>query len=518
MPWLWICGVSLIMLVAFVLSTAAPSPQKGIPHEAVETYLGNFRLVEEVYPVIQDFILRISQKYEFRTWQFTMPRMGMFSPHGGAMVICTPEAVKHVLKDEFNRYEKSEPVNSVLKDFLGNGIFSSDGTTWERHRKVAVNMFSRKLLRNSSEVALAQAMKLKERLSQAANTGDAVDIQRCFYAYTMDTFACIAFGVELDSQTKANSFVDAFDSIQQLSQNRLRNPLWKLSKLLQLTGEERCIRHNYHTLNNFASSVIAQKRRVMASQDDGTDLGPDLLSRFLSVDSTISNTELRDIVMNFIIAGRDTTAATLSWLTFELLKNPECLNKAVEEIELKQQQIGKPFVELPTERLFEIIEHELPYTTACANETLRLHPSVPKNIKYAVQPDTLPDGTKVEAGMAIIWSPYAMGRNPNLWPDPLVFSPERWLAARSVDTPDFQDATNTSIYKPTRKSDFVFPTFNAGPRLCLGRPLAYMEIVMALLVILPSFKLTEAKQHTDEYSQTIVPNLVSGLMVYIEQR
>ena len=57
----------------------------------------------------------------------------------------------------------------------------------------------------------------------------------------------------------------------------------------------------------------------------------------------------------------------------------------------------------------------------------RLHPSVPKDAKYAIGADTLPDGTMVEAGCCMLWSNYVLGRDPTLWPEPGVFRPERWL-------------------------------------------------------------------------------------------
>ena len=72
--------------------------------------------------------------------------------------------------------------------------------------------------------------------------------------------------------------------------------------------------------------------------------------------------------------------------------------------------------DLKHEQMFELMETKLPYARALASEGLRLHPSVPKDIKFAVNDDTLPDGTPVYAGQAVCYCPYAMGRNPNIWP------------------------------------------------------------------------------------------------------
>lgn len=326
---------------------------------------------------------------------------------------------------------------------------------------------------------------------------------------------------------KEHYFTAAFDTIQKHSNDRALNSLWKWCRALQLTAAEREITKCKKQLNTFCHEVISAKRREVqdwkkksdASNVDttdheadlGPDLGPDLISRFLAADENTSNQELRDIVLNFIIAGRDTTAATLSWCMYELLKHPKLMDRAVAEILEKQKSEGCPLTTLDTERLFRIVERELPFTKACANETLRLHPSVPKDLKYATKHDTLPDGTKVEPGMAMFYLPYVMGRNPNLWDEPLTFNPERWLTEE-------EDADKQSVFKPTQVSDFKFPTFNAGPRLCLGRPLAYVEIVMALMIVLSEFEVTEAENHEYKYTQTIVPSLLNGLKVKVKKR
>jgi len=469
--------------------------------------------LQENWETVQDWMLKKSAEFGFKTWAVTGPRFGPLAGHGAGLMIITPECLKHVLKDEFNTYEKSEPVNSLLREFLGDGIFTSDGERWKTHRKVASHMFSRRLLRNSSEIALTQALKLKVFLSRHAESRESVDIQKAFYAYTMDTFSYIAFGLDIDSLNETHSFAIAFDKIQCKSNDRMSHPLWKWCRFFQLTQDERDIRACQKELVAFTDWVIGQKRREI----EGEELGPDLISRFISADPTTSNSELRDIVMNFIIAGRDTTAATLSWCMYEMLKRPEIMAEMTQELEKAEQVEGKPLMECGADRLFEIIEHELPFTKAVTNETLRLHPSVPKDVKFAVKPDTLPDGTKVEKGMAVFYLPYVMGRNPDIWPDPLAFKPGRWLTKEEQPESDSAaPGSTTNLYKPTRVSDFAFPTFNAGPRLCLGRPLAYVEIIMALLVILPAMKFSEACKNSDEYTQTIVPSLKHGLQVNVQ--
>lgn len=151
---------------------------------------------------------------------------------------------------------------------------------------------------------------------------------------------------------------------------------------------------------------------------------------------------LQDIVMNFIIAGRDTTAVTLSWTFYCLSTHPEVRKRLLEEIDstLRGQK--------PT---YDDIDTQLPYLHAVVKEVLRLYPPVPKDPKMALEDDTLPDGTFVPAGTAVVYTPYVMGRLEEMYENPLQFNPDRWL-----------DAENA------KKTLFEYPVFQAGPRTCLG--------------------------------------------------
>ena len=118
-----------------------------------------------------------------------------------------------------------------------------------------------------------------------------------------------------------------------------------------------------------------------------------------------------------MIAGRDTTATLLSWMLWEVCQHPEMLVKA--RAEIADVLDGNP-MSFDDVSCFE-------YLRAIQNETLRLHPSVPRDLRFAENDDVFPDGTKVKAGTGIAYVPYVMGRDPTLWGDDcLEFKPERW--------------------------------------------------------------------------------------------
>ena len=275
--------------------------------------------------------------------------------------------------------------------------------------RVAVTMFSKRMLEEGTAVALQQGEQLLAKLDAHAASGEPIDLQKAFFAFTMDTFAEIAFGAALDSQNTDHRFTQAFDTAQQLCNDRFGRPWFSLLKLLK-TPSEAAIEREVGIMRGFALGIVQGRRR---QKESGEPLGADLVSRFLASPSggDMTDDELIDVVLNFIIAGRDTTACALSWASLRLLRAEDVQARMNAEVEAeigKVVGVGKrpQLQELPASEVFNLVHKSLPYTRAVVSEALRLHPSVPKDGKYAVAADTLPDGTTVPRGCMMIWSNY----------------------------------------------------------------------------------------------------------------
>ena len=206
--------------------------------------------------------------------------------------------------------------------------------------------------------------------------------------------------------------------------------------------------------------------------------GKDLLELF--IEQGISRDDLLPVILNFLIAGRDTTAQSLAWMFFELWKNPQYISKIRETL---VPVLGSPSEQRPME--FE--EHKaLPYLQACFYEAVRLHPAVPKNLKRVLKDDVIlpgptpPDSTlpkvdlppvEVKAGESVVWSDWTMARMPEVWgEDCAEFKPERFYDAEKNSCREF--------------SQWKFHSFNGGPRVCLGKTLAIYEGMAVAAAIL----------------------------------
>lgn len=127
----------------------------------------------------------------------------------------------------------------------------------------------------------------------------------------------------------------------------------------------------------------------------------------------------------------------------------------------------------------------LPYTMAVFNETLRLYPPVPVELKECTAETTFPDGTWLPKGSVLMWAPWSMGRSKQIWgEDADLFKPERWIS---------KDADGSLSL--VTKTAFEFPVFNGGPRSCLGKKMAELLAVRVLADLVWRYKFEEVKRN-----------------------
>eukprot|EP00250_Pteridium_aquilinum_P015126 c22397_g1_i1 orf=197-1762(+) len=414
-----------------------------------------------------------------------------------------PANVEHILKTNFHNYVKGSFVYDKQQEFLGNGIFSVDGSEWKQQRKTASYEFASRALKEFSEMAFREkAVALAKFVISEAQDRKYVDMQDLMLRLTFDSFLKLGFGLEMSTLQKNPppeqlAFVHAFDESNAMVFLRYMDPLWRLKRWLRVGNEAKLVK-SVATIDGIVFSYIEQRKREI-QQEVKNNVKPDLLSRFLTLSESnpeeFSDRKIRDIILNFMIAGRDTTALTLSWLLYALDKNPSVQEKLMEElyqVEGLNNKVATNDGSFPSEeqiwRFANLLTYEkitgLQYLQACLQETLRLYPPVPNDLKVAVAPDTLPDGTKVKKGDCVNISPYAMGRMEWLWgEDAMEFQPERFIKDGICQL----------------ESPFKLTAFMAGPRLCLGKDFAFLQMKVTMAILLRFFKLEIVPGHDVRY-------------------
>ncbi|XP_051132465.1 cytochrome P450 704C1-like [Andrographis paniculata] len=449
---------------------------------------------------LHDYITDLARKH--RTY-----RLITHNPFKDEVYTSDPRNVEHMLKTKFDNYGKGWYNHSMLKDLLGDGIFTVDGEKWLEQRKASSHEFSGKALRDTSGTVFKRnAVKLANIVLEASSSDQPLDIQDLFMKSTLDSIFKVAFGVELDSMCSSTEegaqFSHAFDDASALIAWRYVDVLWKTKKFLNI-GLEAKLKEHIKVVDDFVYKVI--HRKIQQMQDHRMESKKeDILSRFLQLSKTDPK-YLRDIILNFVMAGKDTTATTLSWFFYMLCKHPHVQETVAEEISdiisLKPDETIQEF----GARLCEEALDKMHNLHSALTETLRLYPPVPVDPKLCLADDTFPDGYQVKKGDVVAYLPYAMGRMKGIWGDDAEeFKPERWLDENGR----FQ-----------QQSPFKFTAFQAGPRICLGKEFAYrqMKILSAVLLRFFIFKLSDEKKPV-KYRTMINLHINGGLHIHAFRR
>ncbi|PSR91489.1 Cytochrome P450 86A22 like [Actinidia chinensis var. chinensis] len=431
---------------------------------------------------------------------------------GLVTVTCDPKNLEHILKARFDNYPKGPTWQSVFHDLLGEGIFNSDGDTWLFQRKTAALEFTTRTLRQAMARWVSRSIKLRfcPILKTAQLEAQTVDLQDLLLRLTFDNICGLAFGKDphtLSPGLPENSFSSAFDRATEATLQRFILPeiVWKLKKWLRL-GMEVSLSRGLKHVDEYLTNVIKTRKLELVTQQEGGAPHDDLLSRFMKKKESYSDKFLQQVALNFILAGRDTSSVALSWFFWLVIQNPRVEGRILIELctvmmETRGNDTSK-WLEEPL--VFEEVDR-LTYLKAALSETLRLYPSVPQDSKHVIADDILPDGTFMPAGSAVTYSIYSSGRMKFIWgEDCLEFRPERWLSP---------DGTKFEV-----QDSFKFVAFNAGPRICLGKDLAYLQMKSIAAAVLLRHRLTVAPGHKVEQKMSLTLFMNYGLKVNVHPR
>ncbi|XP_061356828.1 cytochrome P450 94A2-like [Gastrolobium bilobum] len=412
-----------------------------------------------------------------------------------------PAVVQHILKNSFPLYNKGYTLSRALGDFLGNGIFNANGENWKFQRQISSHEFNTRSLRKFVETVVD--VELSDRLfpilSKAQKTTLVIDFQDILQRFTFDNICKIAFGFDpeylIPSLPEKTAFAKAFDDGTSLSSERFNSAIplfWKMKKLLNV-GSEKQLKNAISEVRGLARKITREKKQELKEKAT-LETVDDLLSRFLS-SGHLDEEFLIDIVISFILAGRDTTSAALTWFFWLLYKHPHVEHEVLKEVNEKS--------EAP---VYDEVK-DMVYTHAALCESMRLYPPVPVDTKEAVNDDVLPDGTFVKKGTRVAYHIYAMGRSDKIWgSDWAQFRPERWL--NRVE----------GKWSFVGVSPFAYPVFQAGPRVCLGKDMAFLQMKRVVAGVMRRFRVVPAVEEGVEpvYTAHLTSLMKGGFPVRIE--
>ncbi|MBA0584506.1 cytochrome P450 94A2 [Gossypium raimondii] len=413
-----------------------------------------------------------------------------------------PDNVQHILKTRFNNYPKGEFFINVFFDFLGNGIFNADGEAWKFERQVSSHEFNTRSLRKFVETVVDAELndRLVPMLSGAVTGKTVLDLQDVLQRFAFDNICKIAFGYDpecLLPSLPQTEFADAFEDATHLSSERFRAPItltWRIKRVFNV-GSEKKLKIAISQVRDFAKKIVREKKQELATKSSLDSV--DIISRFLNSGHSDENFTT-DIVISFILAGRDTTSAALTWFFWLIHKHPEVEKEILKEIKEKSEML-----------VFEEVK-DMAYIHASLCESMRLYPPVPTDSKRAMADDVLPDGTVVKRGSVVTYAPYAMGRMENIWgSDWEEFKPERWLQRDEAGKWSF-----------VGRDPYTYPVFQAGPRICLGKEMAFLQMKRVVAGTLRRFKVVPAVEEGFQpvFVAYMTSKMKGGFPVKVEER
>ncbi|KAI6099100.1 cytochrome P450 [Pisolithus sp. B1] len=410
---------------------------------------------------------------------------------GDRIFTTEPEHIKAILATQFNSFEKGPVLWDQLNALLGTGVFNSDGMF---HRSMTRPFFSKDrishfdIFEKHVDDALNQA---KARLRD----GYPVDFQDMVGRFTLDSATDFLFGKSVDSlsaglvypktslpgQNKgyvnhpSNVFARALSEAQSQAVFRSRfDTVWRLTEF----WSDRIQKHMevcHGFIDPILKDALEMKRSMKEGEQSTGQVSPEG-KRFLEdtllghlVNCTEDRAVIRDEIVNILIAARDTTASTLTFLVYMLSEHPNVLRRLRAEVLSSVGDSRRP--------TYDDVR-EMKYMRAVINETLRLYASVPLNVRTSTEAVVLPGvnggpPVYIPPNTQVPFSVFLMQRRKDLWgPDADIFDPDRFVDER---------------LKYLTSNPYIFLPFNAGPRTCLGQQFAYNEMSFFLVRLLQTF-------------------------------
>ncbi|KAI0161147.1 cytochrome P450 monooxygenase CYP539B5 [Hypoxylon sp. FL1284] len=401
-----------------------------------------------------------------------------------------PEHIKAMLTSQFSDFGKGPRFHDLWRPFLGDSIFTTDGQLWHDSRSLIRPMFVKDRV-SDLETFEKGVSVLLDKLPPAGQT---VDIMDFLYRMTLDVTTSFLLGANVDSLSNPQSeFARAFNDVQ-----RIQMMLTTIGPFEALAPRRR-YNQGIKVIDQFMMPYIEQALALPEEELEKLSNSDKHFTFLHSIARYTRNRQvLRDQIIAVLLAGRDTTAATLSWTFYELCRYPDKLARLRAEV---IGAVGR--TRTPTYADLK----DMAYLRHTLSETLRLYPAVPYNLRSALEDTTLettPGSPPISVvkGDIVIYSTLAMQRRADLYPpvsekfaDPALFSPERW---------------ETWAPKP-----WQYVPFNGGPRICVGQNFAMTEMAYCMVRILQKYDRIEYRGdwHAQRHEAEVVGKPSQGVKI-----
>ncbi|CAM45287.1 cytochrome p450-like protein [Leishmania braziliensis MHOM/BR/75/M2904] len=408
-----------------------------------------------------------------------------------------PRLLRRVLLTHQRNYRKA--LAAAYKHFmclLGTGLVTSEDEQWKKRRLLLSHAMRIDILDSIPEMAIRAVDRILQKLDAVGANNPFVDLNEEYRHMTLQVISETA--LSLSAEEADRIFPTLYLPIVHECNRRVWAP-WRAYMPFLHGSRQR--NHCLSELNKALRDIICS--RWEQRKDSKYAKRPDILALCISqidhVDEKVI-VELIDDVKTILLAGHETSAALLTWATYEVLRHPEIRQKVLEEAtrlfdparctERVQTRYGPRGVPAVAD------VRDLVWTPAVLRETLRRHNVVPLVMRYAAKDDVwlaadtgLDADVRIPAGCTIAVGIEGVHSNPDVWNKPEVFDPTRFIDAEIANDSNYLNQSSKDV-KFTKKIDpYAFIPFINGPRNCLGQHLSMIETQVALAYMVLNYNL-----------------------------
>ncbi len=370
-----------------------------------------------------------------------------------SFILNAPDAIRHVLVDNYENYSRTPAGLRVLRPILGEGLLIAEGRAWKHQRRTLAPAFTPRAVTTLVPHMLAATDDTIAKLKAASNAP--VDLREAMQRMTLEIAGRTMFSFGMDRHgARLRDFVMEYG-------DRLARPHF-LDLLLPLNwpSPQDFARARFRKRwTAFVGMLMAERRA--AGKNEGAPPNDlfDLMgaARDPETGEAFTDEQLGDQVATMILAGHETTATALFWSLYLLALDPATQDEVAAEV---QGATVNGVLDLD----------RLKFTRAVVDETMRLYPPAFLIARAAAGPDTIA-GMPVKKRDVILVAPWLLHRHEKLWRDPNAFLPSRFMTGTPPDR-------------------FAYLPFGVGARVCIGAHFALVEATLALARMIGTFRVS----------------------------
>src|ERR1700736_1799893 len=440
-----------------------------IPHPPKKPVVGNMLSVDSSAPI--QHMTRMARELGPIFWLDMM---------GTPLVVVSGHDLVDELSDEKRCDKAVKGSLRRVRAVAGDGLFTAytNEPNWSKEHNILMQPLGKRAMQSypPSMVDIAeQLVKKWERL----NADDEIDVVHDMTALTLDTIGLCGFDYRFNSFYREDyhpfveSLVRSLETIM-MTRGLPLEGLW-------LRNRNRDLASDVAFMNAMVDEIVAERRKNAEAAVGKKDmLGAMMTGVDRATGTQLDDVNIRYQINTFLIAGHETTSGILSCAIYALLKHPEVLKKAYDQVD---RVLGPDIDAKPTYQQVT----QLTYITQILKEALRLWSPAPAYGLTPLKDEIIGGKYKLKKGTFVLVHLMALHRDPSVWgPNPEAFDPENF-------SPEAEAARPVNAWKP----------FGNGQRACIGRGFAMHEAALAIGMILQRFKLIDVNRYQMHLKETL---------------